>query len=121
MLAIVVSTVAGFAISATYYSVAPATAAHDGAAPEPSPVVVAMVELCRSAAVAVLIAVLMSAANWVTPTEGALLGAGLWTLPVVLLIGSVVHESTPWRSAAVHAGDWLVKLVALGAIIGWLN
>jgi len=54
----------------------------------------------------------------VEPTQGALLGAGLWTLPVVLLIGSVVHESTPSRSAALHAGDWLVKLVALGAIIG---
>ncbi len=23
----------------------------------------------------------------------------------------------PWRLAAIHAGDWLIKLVAVGAIV----
>jgi hypothetical protein len=37
---------------------------------------------------------------------------------VVLLSGSVLHEHVPWRPAVIHAGDWLVKLVAFTLIVG---
>jgi hypothetical protein len=30
----------------------------------------------------------------------------------------VLHERVPWRLAAVHAGDWLLKLVAVALIVG---
>jgi hypothetical protein len=49
---------------------------------------------------------------------GIVLGLALWTaFPFVLWTGAVVHEGTPWRLAAIHAGDWLVKLVVVGAIV----
>ena len=43
----------------------------------------------------------------------------LWALPVALLAGSVLWEAVPIRSAVLHAGDWLIKLVAIGAVVGW--
>ena len=47
------------------------------------------------------------------------LGLRLWVaFPVVLLSGSVVHEKVPWQQAAVHAGDWLVKLLLMSAVQG---
>ncbi|GIH28882.1 hypothetical protein Aph01nite_71920 [Acrocarpospora phusangensis] len=54
-----------------------------------------------------------------TWTAGLALGLVLWLgFPAVLWIGAIVHEKSPWRLAAIHAGDWLVKLPALGVIIG---
>ena len=35
----------------------------------------------------------------------------------VLLAGSVAHEKVPWRLAAIHAGDWLVKLVLITGVV----
>ena len=47
-----------------------------------------------------------------------LLGLALWIgFSVVLWIGAMIHERTPWRLAAMHAGDWLIKLIAVGAIV----
>ena len=42
----------------------------------------------------------------------------LWIgFPFVLWTGAVIHESTPVRLAAIHAGDWLVKLLLIGVIV----
>lgn len=50
---------------------------------------------------------------------GLVLALVLWIgFPAVLWIGAIVHANTPWRVAAIHAGDWLVKLLVLGAIVG---
>jgi hypothetical protein len=77
------------------------------------------VELARSAAVATAVAGL-SRRTGVASRGGAVrLAAGLWgAFPVVLLTGSVVHEKVPWQQAAIHAGDWLVKLVLIAAVVG---
>jgi Protein of unknown function (DUF1761) len=50
-----------------------------------------------------------------TSGPGALLlGLALWIgFPFVLWTGAVVHEKTPWKLAAIHAGDWLPKLLAV--------
>jgi hypothetical protein len=29
----------------------------------------------------------------------------------------VIHENTPWKLAAIHAGDWLVKLLVVAVIV----
>jgi hypothetical protein len=48
-----------------------------------------------------------------------MLGALLWIgFPLILLTGSVIHERVPWRLAAIHAGDWMVKLVLISVIVG---
>jgi hypothetical protein len=55
----------------------------------------------------------------ITTWTGALgLGPATWIgFPVVLLAGSVQWENVPWRLAAIHAGDWLVKLLLVSCIV----
>jgi len=36
----------------------------------------------------------------------------------VLLTGSVIWESAPRQLAAIHAGDWLLKLVVISILVG---
>jgi hypothetical protein len=35
----------------------------------------------------------------------------------VLWTGVMMWENTPWRLAALHAGDWLVKLLVVSVIV----
>jgi uncharacterized protein DUF1761 len=76
-------------------------------------------ELLRSLIVAYVLAQLfvpVSAADWVATVQS---GLWLWIgFPLVLLAGSVVHENVPWKLAAIHAGDWLVKLILMTVILG---
>lgn len=46
----------------------------------------------------------------------------LWIgFPFVLLTGSVMREKVPPVTAMLHAGDWLLKLLVIAAIVGlWL-
>ena len=37
--------------------------------------------------------------------------------PFVLWTGAVIHENTPISLAALHAGDWWVKLLLIGVIV----
>lgn len=51
--------------------------------------------------------------------DAVLLGLLLWVgFPLVLLAGSVLHEKVPAKLAAIHAGDWLIKLALISIIIG---
>ena len=113
-----VAAVAAFLIGGLYYALMPTP---DGAhGPERSAVSTAAVELARSTVVAGLVAGLLTVADVDTPGRGAFLGLALWLLPVVLLSGSVFHEGTRPASAALHAGDWLLKLIAIGMTLGIL-
>ena len=45
-------------------------------------------------------------------------GLMLWIgFPVIILAGSVLWENTPVKVAAIHAGDWLVKLLVIPIIV----
>jgi hypothetical protein len=91
----------------------------DAYAAPSTPAWVLPVELARSGTVAAAVATLAARSGVTTPQEALGLGLTLWgAFPVVLLTGSVVHEKVPWRQAAIHAGDWLVKLVLVSAIAG---
>ncbi len=67
---------------------------------------------------AAVIAVLATQLD-LTPWPGAVgLALGLWlAFPVVLLAGSVFHERYPAQLAAIHAGDWLLKLLVIAIIV----
>lgn len=118
-LAIALAGVASFILSGVYYAVVPSpVAADEQQPPKRSIAVQVVVELLRSGLVAALVAGLMTAATFSGVAAGVLLGLSLWVLPLVLLAGSVFHEGTAVRTAAVHAGDWLLKLVAIGVIVG---
>jgi hypothetical protein len=116
-LGIIIATVVAFFVSAVYYGLAPAAPVQEPVPQRATGALVA-VELLRNLAVAALIAGLIAAANWSGLVAGLLTGLSLSILPAVLLAGSVFHEGVPARRAAVHAGDWLIKLVVIGAILG---
>lgn len=46
------------------------------------------------------------------------LGALVWLAVYTTLAGSVLHDGTPWRLYAIHAGDGLVKIAVMTAILG---
>jgi hypothetical protein len=61
------------------------------------------------------LASLLEPADW---TGGVRLGLALWIgFPVVLWIGAIIWEAVPWRLAAIHAGDWLLKLLVIAVIV----
>lgn len=77
------------------------------------------VELARSGTVAVTVSALAARTGVTGPREAVRLGLALWVaFPVVLLTGSVVHEKVPWQLAAIHAGDWLGKLLLVTLVVG---
>ncbi len=52
------------------------------------------------------------------PLSGLLLGIWLWIgFPAVLLTGSVIHEHFPPKLAAIHAGDWLIKILLFAIVM----
>ena len=52
--------------------------------------------------------------------EGALRLAFLvWVgFPFMILTGAVLWDNRPWKFAAIHMGDWLMKLVMMAVILG---
>ena len=79
-------------------------------------------ELIRNILLAYVLAYLL-AETGVTVVGGTMrLGLILWIgFPVVLLTGSVMWEDVPWRLAAIHAGDWLAKLLVMILIVDLLR
>ena len=121
-LAIAVAAVAAFILSAIWYGMLGRQLAelHPAYADSGSPSARdAIIELARNLVLAFVVAWLageIAVDDW---AQAALLGFVLWIgFPVILLIGSVYHEKVPMKLAAIHAGDWLLKLVVIAIIIG---
>lgn len=121
ILAVLAAAVAAFAIGGTYYSVFGeqlAAASDVAAADEQPPPWVPAAELGRCLVLAVVVAGLASQGEIDELAGGLALGLALWIgFPLVLWTGAMIHENTPWRLAAIHAGDWLLKLLAVGALV----
>lgn len=120
ILAVLVATIAAFALGGAYYAVfgerlievSDAAAA----AEQPAPWQIA-VEFLRCLVLAAVVAGLASEAGIDEWTGGLLLGLALWVgFPLVLWVGAIIHENTPWKLAAIHAGDWLLKLLVVALI-----
>ena len=121
VLAVLVASALAFVVGATYYAVAGERLAgvRDAAAAagQPPPWKLAA-ELVRCLILAAVVAGLATHAEVAGWTGGVALGLPLWIgFPFVLWTGAVVHEDTPWRLAAIHAGDWLVKLLAVAVLV----
>jgi hypothetical protein len=121
-LAIAAAAVAALVLSGVWYAVFgerlselhPAYG-EGGGAPSGSDVVV---ELVRNLVVGTVVAGLISRLPVETWPGAILLGLVLWVgFPLVLLAGSVYHEKVPAQLAAIHGGDWLLKLVAIAVIV----
>ena len=77
------------------------------------------VELLRCLVLTAVVSGLAVRGEVDTFAGGLLLGVALWVgFPFVLWVGAVIHENTPVRLAAIHAGDWLVKLLLVAVIAG---
>jgi Protein of unknown function (DUF1761) len=88
-----------------------------GSARRPEPLKM-LGEIVRNVVLALVLAyfvVQLGIVNWM----GALqLGFLLWIgFPVILFTGSIMRENYPWKLAAIHTGDWLVKLVLISVIV----
>jgi Protein of unknown function (DUF1761) len=121
VLAVLVATIALFVIGSTYYAVFGkqlAEVSQAAAAGEQIPPWKIAVELLRCLIIAAVVAGLASQGEIDEWTGGLLLGVALWIgFPFVLWTGAMIHENAPWRLAAIHAGDWLAKLL-VAAVIG---
>jgi hypothetical protein len=77
-----------------------------------------VIELVRCIVLAYVIArfvALLGVTNWMNAVHfGVLLWIGF---PVILLTGSVLWDNVPVKVAAIHAGDWLVKLLVIPIIV----
>jgi uncharacterized protein DUF1761 len=77
-----------------------------------------LVELARCLVLAYVIACLVALLGLGSWMGAVRLGLFLWIgFPVILLTGSVLWENVPWKVAAIHAGDWLVKLLVIPIIV----
>lgn len=118
---IIIATVVSFVASAILYAIPPVSAVVTRTStPRPGlPVAAQMASVVlRSLIASCLVAGLMLAADWHGALAGVGLGLALSTLPLILLMGGVVHENTALPAAVVHLADWIVKLVLIGAIVG---
>ncbi len=119
--AVVVSVVVVFILTSVYYSVlskqlATFTSADPNAA---MPVWKIPLELFRSLVVAYVLAWLFALVGGLGVLKAVSVALLLWVgFPVVLLTGSMLHESVPWQLATLHGGDWLIKLVVIAVILG---
>ena len=115
---ILVATAVCFALGAVYYGVLGTRLAElSGAAGSgvKAPPWALVVEVLRCLVLAAVVAGLTAQARVDGLTGGLVLGLVLWIgFPVVLWVGAIVHENIRWRLAAIHAGDWLVKLLVTG-------
>ncbi len=83
----------------------------------PSPWLMVL-ELAKSFVIAGVVAGLVAAAGFAGLAAAVLLGFALWiAFPVALLAGSVAHEKVPVPLAAIHAGDWLAKLLIISVVV----
>ena len=125
LVVLLVATVVTFVVGAVYYGVLGSQLAKvsPAAASTPSdsgtPPWTLAVEVLRCLTLAAVVTGLAAQADIGTWSGGLLLGLVLWVgFPLVLWVGAVVHDRTPWRLAVLHGGDWLAKLLVLGVIVG---
>jgi Protein of unknown function (DUF1761) len=125
LLAIFTAAVVVFVISSVWYTIFAAArgaqtptvnAAQASARP---PVWKVLIEIIRSLVVASVLAGLASLLGITDLWNAVLLGLVMWIgFPVILLSGSVLWDNIPWEVAAIHAGDWFLKLITISIIVG---
>ncbi|MGC5025104.1 MULTISPECIES: DUF1761 domain-containing protein [unclassified Tsukamurella] len=123
---IAVAAFAAFVLSSVYYVLlspveqrALGERALDRGKPGPAKVAA---ELVRTAVVAAGFAWVADRAGLLSLPASLSLALVLWVaFPVVLLTGSIIWERVPWQTAAIHAGDWLLKLVLIAVALGLLH
>jgi len=121
--AVVVAAVAAFVASSVWYIVfgkelATASAAFAEARQKPQPWKMLGV-LVTSLVLALVLAYFIGLIGNVDWMGAVRVGVLLWIgLSAMQWVGSMLWENVPLKMAAIHAGDWLVKLVLIAVIVG---
>ena len=77
-----------------------------------------LIELARCLLLAYVIARFVALLGITSSIWAVHFGLVSWIgFPVILLTGSVLWENVPWKVAAIHAGDWLVKMLVIPIIV----
>jgi glycerol uptake facilitator-like aquaporin len=126
VLGMVAAALAAFVVSSVYYVLvtplerrALGAAALERGRPGPAKV---LTELVRTVVTAAVFAWIADRTGDLDVGSGVPLALALWVgFPVVLLTGSVTWEKVPPVTAAVHAGDWLLKLLLVAVVLGLLH
>jgi hypothetical protein len=120
--AVLVAAVAAFALSTAWYigfakQRAELSAAAMTEMKRPQPIKMAL-EIVRNMVLAYVLAyfvVRLGVTGWPAAIQFAVLA---WIgFPVLLLAGSVMWENVPWKLAAIHAGDWFLKILLMVIIL----
>jgi glycerol uptake facilitator-like aquaporin len=78
-----------------------------------------LLELLRTFLLALVFAIVLSELKDSSRNASLLLGLRLWlAFPLILLSGSVLWDKVPKKLAAIHAGDWVIKLMLIALIVG---
>ena len=122
LLAVLVAGLAAMILSMVYYigfsrSMATLHPAYADPNARPAPWQVG-VELLRSLVLAFVVSLLAHFIRSDSAGESVHLALLLWVgFPLVLWTGAVVWERVPRKLAAIHAGDWLLKLLVVAFIV----
>jgi hypothetical protein len=123
LLAIITCTLAAFVVSTIWYmTLGKARAQILGLdlrkerRPKPQNI---LLELLRTFLLALVFAIVLSELKDSSLHASVLLGLRLWlAFPFILLSGSVMWDKVPKKLAAIHAGDWFIKLMLIAIILG---
>jgi|tagenome__1003787_1003787.scaffolds.fasta_scaffold20710996_2 hypothetical protein len=126
ILGVAVAAVAAFLVSSIYYTLTTPLerrslggAVIDRGRPVPWKVAT---ELLRTAVVAAGFAWIAALGSSLHLPDTLVVALVAWiTFPVVLLTGSVIWEGVRPITAAIHAGDWLLKLVLIAVAVSLLH
>ncbi|MEV0649170.1 DUF1761 domain-containing protein [Phytomonospora sp. NPDC050363] len=126
VLGIGLSAVAAFVASSVYYAIASPVErkvlgdkALDRGRPTAWKI---LAELVRTTLVAAVFAWVAAQADRLSLPDALPLALVLWAgFPLALLTGSIAWEKVAPVTAAIHAGDWLLKLLLIAAIVGALH
>ena len=122
--AVGVAAVAAFACSSLYYS--PLVTGGALAAGDPvyagglqAALSTILIEIVRTFGVTYVFARLIARlgkSGWIDSVQ---LGLWLWFgFSFLMWVGAVIWEKQPWQVAAIHSGDWLVKILLVASIYG---
>jgi hypothetical protein len=123
LLAVVICTLVAFVLSTVWYIVFAKTRARllkresqQNNRPKPQNI---LLELLRTFVVALVFAIILSELKQNSLQDSVLLGLRLWlAFPLILLSGSVMWDKVPMKLAAIHAGDWFIKIMLIAIVIG---
>lgn len=123
LLAVITCTLLAFVLSSIWYIIFAKTRAkllkqdvQKSRRPKPQNI---LLEFLRTFIVALVFAIILSELKDSSMQASILLALRLWlAFPFILLSGSVLWDKVPVKLAAIHVGDWFIKLMLIAIVVG---